>query len=402
MMEDMIAVNIFAYITSFLIYFNVRKNHYPFFSLTLFLHIVRLILVMLMINVLSVVFNGLPGKINSDLNWIANLSLFLISPLPSILWLLYADFSIFRTRTRTRTLAIWGAGWFAINGLLTFASIRTHWFFYIDAANIYHRGSLIWLHVFFACALLVVTTFIILANRRQIDKKHYISLMLFPVPSLIGSLLQISVHDMLIAVPSTVLAILAVYLSIHEKDVNLDFLTGAFNRRSFEIHLEQRIRDSRRRSGFSLIFLDLDHFKSINDRLGHRVGDEVLQKTVELLHDCLQHQGLLARIGGDEFGIILNQDDKNRLVETVEKIEKAFGDYNAGSGKPYLIEVSLGYDVYPKGSQMSRVDFLKHVDSLMYVQKKEHNVDVGFQQDILTESLTRRSADTTGASAIGK
>ena len=380
MMDGMVGVNIFAFIVAFLIYLNVRKNRYPFFSLRLFLHLIRLIMVMIVVSILSVAFDGMTGPFYEVMNWIANFFLFILSTLPSIIWLMYVHFSIFQLHRHVRTIAYYGFGLFLVNAFLTFVTYRTHWYFYIDDFNVYHRGELIWLHAVMTYGLLLVTIILIILNRQHFIRKQYLALLLFPLPILAGSLLQISINDLWVAIPSGVISILAVYLNIHEKDVNLDFLTGAFNRRSFEIFLEQRIRSSRRKSGFSLIFLDLDHFKSINDQLGHRVGDEVLQKTVSLLQDCLQNRGLLARIGGDEFGIILNHDDRERLEQLVQQIETMLDQYNQNSGKPYLIEVSMGYDVYAKGSQMSRADFLRHVDTLMYESKRQHSMVEAFLQ----------------------
>ena len=187
-------------------------------------------------------FRSMTGSFYEGMNWIANFSLFMLSTLPSILWLMYVHFSIFQLHRYVRTIAYYGFGLFLVNTFLTFATYWSHWYFYIDDANIYHRGELIWLHAVLTYGLLLVTIILIILNRQHFFRKQYLALLLFPLPILAGSLLQISINDLWVAVPSCVISILAVYLNIHEKDVNLDYLTGAFNRRSFEIFLEQRIR----------------------------------------------------------------------------------------------------------------------------------------------------------------
>jgi diguanylate cyclase (GGDEF)-like protein len=85
-----------------------------------------------------------------------------------------------------------------------------------------------------------------------------------------------------------------------------DALTGIGNRRAFDMELSRRLNEFRRYgSGCCVLLLDLDHFKSVNDRFGHDVGDEVLQGVAGLLRETLRDTDLAARYGGEEFGVIL-------------------------------------------------------------------------------------------------
>jgi diguanylate cyclase (GGDEF)-like protein len=96
-----------------------------------------------------------------------------------------------------------------------------------------------------------------------------------------------------------------------------DALTGLANRREFEYRLEQALHNLTRQSGrHALMFLDLDQFKLVNDTCGHAAGDELLRHICALLQSCLREGDTLARFGGDEFGILL----ENCGLEAAEKI----------------------------------------------------------------------------------
>ena len=132
-----------------------------------------------------------------------------------------------------------------------------------------------------------------------------------------------------------------------------DALTGINNRRFFDQRLEEEIsRNSRLESSLSCLFIDIDHFKIINDSFGHDVGDLVLRKVAELLRAELRSIDVVARYGGEEFAILLGQSGKQKAIEIAERIrtiisEKTFKENNAEVN----ITVSVG---------VSTIDFAKY------------------------------------------
>ena len=108
-----------------------------------------------------------------------------------------------------------------------------------------------------------------------------------------------------------------------ERAVRRDTLTGALNRRAFT---EQAEREIERRQtpdvGLSLLFVDLDHFKSINDRLGHSVGDQVLKRLIRVTRSCLRSRDCVARWGGEEFLVLLPDTDRAGAQLISEKIRQ--------------------------------------------------------------------------------
>ncbi len=159
-------------------------------------------------------------------------------------------------------------------------------------------------------------------------------------------------------------------LSTISHQARFDALTGLPNRQYFTYHLEQHLRESRRRHRrCALMFLDLDHFKEINDSLGHEAGDELLQEISQRISGVIDGEDLLARFGGDEF-VILVKD----LLEAVDaelaadKILHTLQPTLAVAGHEVSVEGSIGIAVYPEdGSNAS--DLLKHADLALYAAK---------------------------------
>ena len=103
--------------------------------------------------------------------------------------------------------------------------------------------------------------------------------------------------------------------------VNADPATGCLNRRGFALHLERALLDARRRRGeVALLALDLDHFKQINDRFGHLVGDEVLYEVAAMITEAVSEEGVVARMGGEEFTVLLPWADSEGAGAIAERI----------------------------------------------------------------------------------
>jgi len=109
--------------------------------------------------------------------------------------------------------------------------------------------------------------------------------------------------------------------------------------------------------------------KRINDQFGHVIGDEALVFTAEILKNSLRNNDFLARYGGDEFMAILNIKNHHILEEVAQRINRNFANFNSSHAKPYNLNVSMGYDIYEYGCQMSSIDFIEHLDGLMYANK---------------------------------
>ncbi len=156
------------------------------------------------------------------------------------------------------------------------------------------------------------------------------------------------------------------YYAIH------DPLTGIYNRRQFNSMLEYEIgRSGRHQHEFSLLLLDLDDFKDINDAYGHLIGDEVLRGVAELLQSHVRKGDLAARIGGDEFAIILTETGREGATTAATLLANRLRDqsFTTPDGKRFHQTVSIGIVTYPHDSE-NLADLLAGVDVAMYRAKE--------------------------------
>jgi diguanylate cyclase (GGDEF)-like protein/PAS domain S-box-containing protein len=162
------------------------------------------------------------------------------------------------------------------------------------------------------------------------------------------------------------------------KLASLDALTGLPNRAVFHDRLSQAIRKAHLNSGrLAIFFLDLDHFKHINDSLGHNAGDGLLCKVADRLRTCIRDDDTVARLGGDEFTIILEDIRSVSFVAKVaEKVLNSVMDSYTIAGTEVNISPSIGVSLYPADGRDTDV-LIRNADAAMYHAK--HNGRNNFQ-----------------------
>jgi diguanylate cyclase (GGDEF)-like protein/PAS domain S-box-containing protein len=146
-----------------------------------------------------------------------------------------------------------------------------------------------------------------------------------------------------------------------------DPLTGVYNRRHFLEELQREMsRSNRYTCPFSLIMLDVDHFKEVNDRFGHEAGDRVLKELAEMIRKRIRSTDLLARWGGEEFLILLANTNAPSAVKLVEDLLKLLlARTFSGIGR---VTASFGVAGHRVGEGVN--EFITRVDNLMYQAKK--------------------------------
>jgi diguanylate cyclase (GGDEF)-like protein len=367
-------LSIFSLIILVFILFNAyKRTDKAFIANKIFITFVSYNIIFIIVDIFSWLFNGAQGQIFYILNTGFNLLLFIIEIFAGYLWVAYVDFQIFQNENRIRKMQIPLLIIFLINAVLSIASVFTGWFFTIDKFNIYHRGQLVFIHAILFYLFIIYSIILIILNRKLISKKYYYVLLFFPLPQIVGSILQIIFYGHSLNINGLALSLLLIYLYIQNRALSTDYLTGAYNRRQLDCYLKQKIRNSNPKKSFSAILIDIDYFKQINDNYGHNVGDEALQNTVNIITNCSDDEALIARYGGDEFYIILDIDDKKLLEVQAHKIKNCFAIFNKNMNKPYHLSVCIGYDVYDYKLKQNIDDFLKHIDLLMYEKKKERD-----------------------------
>nr|WP_240956230.1 EAL domain-containing protein [Wenzhouxiangella sp. XN79A] len=170
-----------------------------------------------------------------------------------------------------------------------------------------------------------------------------------------------------------------------------DSLTGLPNRVLALDRLDHVLHHAHRtRRAASMLFLDLDHFKKINDTLGHAVGDRILKLAAERLVGQLREDDTVARIGGDEFLILLGESaDERRLVTVANTLLQAFRQPFDLDGREMMLTISIGIAVYPQDGRTAD-ELMRNADTAMYHAKGEGRNGFQFFTAAMNEDISRQ------------
>ncbi|MDE5576935.1 MAG: GGDEF domain-containing protein [Oscillospiraceae bacterium] len=161
-----------------------------------------------------------------------------------------------------------------------------------------------------------------------------------------------------------------------------DSMTNLYNRRGFYQFTPKLYEKCVAESiGFMIVSVDLDNLKGINDTYGHHEGDNAITTIAKALKAAAGENDIVARFGGDEYiasGICLSDDYAENFLN---RFKSYLDEYNASSGKPYLIEASCGTCSLSPASEKSIDEFIKSADELMYAQKAIHRKHRGYSRD---------------------
>lgn len=166
-----------------------------------------------------------------------------------------------------------------------------------------------------------------------------------------------------------------------EKDEELrqlashDSLTEAYNRRYFSEICDRAMDEFNvcdRVDNLSILYIDIDNFKTINDTHGHQIGDLVLRIVSKRITNRIRSNEVLARIGGDEFAIYIPDSSKEEVESEVARLRSTIEDpIDIGDGKRLLVEASIGVSRYPDQAHTIE-ELLKQADAEMYSDKENH------------------------------
>jgi two-component system cell cycle response regulator len=153
----------------------------------------------------------------------------------------------------------------------------------------------------------------------------------------------------------------------------VDALTGLYNKRYLMDYLERELaRSVRYDRPLALILIDIDHFKAINDRLGHLAGDLTLRRLAGCLGSEIRRDDLLARYGGEEFAVVLSETDHRRAAELAERIRGAVERHAfAFEGRRYEVTISLGVASTLGDEALSPQELIRRADQRLYQAKHE-------------------------------
>lgn len=171
----------------------------------------------------------------------------------------------------------------------------------------------------------------------------------------------------------------ALYFQQVEELAYVDGLTGVGNRRIFEKRVREELdRAARYQTSMSVIMIDIDHFKRVNDEFGHLLGDEVLRLVSQMFQQALRKPDVCCRFGGEEFAIILPETSGQNALLVAEKLRKKVCDYEF-PGIPRAITISAGVADFPRCGS-NRDELVRAADDSLYLAKQTGRNCVQFAQ----------------------
>ncbi|WP_421383658.1 EAL domain-containing protein [Bacillus salacetis] len=167
-----------------------------------------------------------------------------------------------------------------------------------------------------------------------------------------------------------------------------DTLTGLPNRNMFKKNLDEFIKNPEADS-FAILFLDLDRFKVINDTKGHSTGDQLLVEVAQRLKSAIEKEGEVFRQGGDEFIILLEGSNRERVSYISTQLLQSFARPIEISGQEFFVTPSIGISMYPSDGE-DQETLIKHADTAMYLAKERGKNNFQFYNSELNRYSSRK------------
>ncbi len=367
-----IEINLLFLFMLFVLFINkYRRNETLLFDQKLFLYLIVANTLLLVLDTMQWGLDGIPGVFIRNVNIITNMLYYICSAVPCVLWCLYVRYQFSINERETMKASAFLAGPFILNTVLAIMSCFSGQYFYFDENNFYHRGVLFWIYAVINLGCIIYAQLFVVINRKKIEKSRYYSLLLFALPPLVGGFVQVFFYGITLIWPCMAISILVIYINIQNNQLYTDHLTGLYNRRLLDLYLDGCLKKNARGGSISGIMLDIDEFKTINDKLGHTMGDQALVSTASILKKSIGKDKFIARYGGDEFVIIFDSEDVPDIERIVAKINHNVEQYNCQNNGPYQLKLSMGYDRFDCGFGLTKEAVLDRIDRLMYESKRK-------------------------------
>lgn len=291
------------------------------------------------------------------LNVLCNVFGFALAPLIPIILIAIFDIRLLRSNKLLMLPSI-------LNMLVTTLSPWLGFVFYVDANNHYTRGNYFYV---FVVAYIINLIILLISTIRTGDKHYYpikakiTALALFAI---VGTSIQIIIPSVYSSWHSVTLSLLLYYLLLSEFDGSFDALTRLHNRAAFE----KAANKLDGRKPYSIVVMDLNNFKDINDTYGHDFGDSVLKKVASFIKDSFDNHCTCYRVGGDEFYVINRATDPAKLEQQLKSMTNNLEKARRNEGQ--LPTVAYGYSIHIGGKAIDFQEVLKQADDQMYYFKR--------------------------------
>ncbi|NLD19085.1 MAG: GGDEF domain-containing protein [Clostridiales bacterium] len=309
------------------------------------------------------------------INLIVTVLYYAANPLMGFLYCIFCEIKLGTPQSKLKNrLLVYSAPVF-MNLICCIINGFTPVFFILDSENLYVRGPLFFLSFSFSYILIFYIFFRVLHRVRAEEKysrqrKSYWPLIAFPIPPIIGSILQVYLEGVSIIWVSTVISMLIIYVKIQNTQMSTDSLTGLYNRKQMMPYLDWKASGKNRKNDLYIILMDMDNLKYINDNYGHVSGDEALVDIAETIKGTVTKDDFAGRYGGDEFILIAERSSEDEIRELIGNIGCKLTQRSRIRNSQYSLSVSVGYALWQREYEDIK-DIIAIADERMYQEKKK-------------------------------
>ena len=253
-----------------------------------------------------------------------------------------------------------------------------HGFLYYYDGPVYLRGKYFLLQYLLIYPEVLVTCLICLVKAFQPENytKHerYMFIAAFPIAPAICGIAQLFYWRLPVLCAGTAISALIFYMDMLKSLISRDPLTGLNNRRSLLRDIDGIVREHGNDGTVTLCMIDLDHFKSINDRYSHLEGDQALLILTEALKETAkpyQKRPIIGRFGGDEFIVVLDQATREQVQSFRVTLSDQLMALSKNRKKPYIVEASIGTAINKGFKDIPA--WIQAADDAMYAEKLRHH-----------------------------
>jgi len=294
--------------------------------------------------------------------------LYLVNILDSYLWCIYVDLRLYHDTQRTRRRGPFIGIPMMMAVIMVVLNWNYHFLFSINEQNIHHREIGGYIYYGLTTGYLIYSLIIRFQYNKKFGKDRFFPIYMFIMPIILGATAQFFIYGISTAWCCTAIGLVSIYMSLQNELSYIDPLTKLYNRNYLD-HILNRI--SRKGIAAGGIMIDLDYFKTINDKYGHTVGDEALVEAARIIRHSIPEKALPVRFAGDEFIILIRNGEEKNLLQIEEVLRNGAENFNQTGQKQYQLSFSLGHSIYHP--EMLTDTFLNEMDNHMYQEKnKKH------------------------------
>lgn len=335
------------------------------------------VVVMSFADMVAGILDGIVFPYSNIIMEVADVLYYEMITLISFMWMIYVLVRLGKINSlRDKHVILWAAP-LIIMTVLLLSNHSNHFIFYIDAMNVYHRGPYVYLHWILSWPYLLIITAIlfkrVFIEKNRVKMSEAKVLLLFIIAPAISNILQMFISGISVSQVGMVVSILVIYIASLKRQIQRDELTGLNNNRAFRLYLADKVYKEQEPVNMTVLMIDIDNFKNINDTYGHIEGDKALIAVAKMLKSIcgrVEFSPFLCRYAGDEFVIAVVDIKNSEICSLIDMINEGMTKISKDMSVPCTITLSIGYSSIKCSNNDDVNALIRDADEKMYLEKK--------------------------------